>query len=459
MKKIKEMFKSPQSRYGTYSIIMTAVVIAIVILVNMIAGQLPDRVKNIDLSGNALYEITKTSKELLKDLDKEVQFHVLAEKSSVDERIQTFVETYAALSKKIKVDWVDPVLHPASVTQYEAQENSIVVECPDTNRKTVIPFTDIIVYDEMSYYTTGVMQEKEFDGEGQLTSAVHYVTSDTPKTIYRTTGHGEATFSTTITDLMEKANFTIAELNLMMDNQIPEDCNLLVLYAPTSDLTADEKTVITDYLGNGGKVLFLMGDTKNETPNLDALMKSYGMEKVDGYIADTTRCYQGNPYYVFPEITASGEMAEHLSSNMVLLVQPFGFQLTDPERDTITVDSFMETSADGYAVTEETETQGTYTLGAIAVEDESRFTVISTASMIDANVTDSFSTLENTTLFMNAVTSNFDDVENLSIEAKSLATTFNTMQHTGLLGLAAVIGVPVLIVVVGLMTWSKRRKA
>lgn len=459
MKKIKEMFKSPQSRYGTYSIIMTAVVIAIVILVNMIAGQLPDRVKNIDLSGNALYEITKTSKELLKDLDKEVQFHVLAEKSSVDERIQTFVETYAALSKKIKVDWVDPVLHPASVTQYEAQENSIVVECPDTNRKTVIPFTDIIVYDEMSYYTTGVMQEKEFDGEGQLTSAVHYVTSDTPKTIYRTTGHGEATFSTTITDLMEKANFTIAELNLMMDNQIPEDCNLLVLYAPTSDLTADEKTVITDYLSNGGKVLFLMGDTKNETPNLDALMKSYGMEKVDGYIADTTRCYQGNPYYVFPEITASGEMAEHLSSNMVLLVQPFGFQLTDPERDTITVDSFMETSADGYAVTEETETQGTYTLGAIAVEDESRFTVISTASMIDANVTDSFSTLENTTLFMNAVTSNFDDVENLSIEAKSLATTFNTMQHTGLLGLAAVIGVPVLIVVVGLMTWSKRRKA
>lgn len=453
------MFKSPQSRYGTYSIIMTAVVIAIVILVNMIAGQLPDRVKNIDLSGNALYEITKTSKELLKDLDKEVQFHVLAEKSSVDERIQTFVETYAALSKKIKVDWVDPVLHPASVTQYEAQENSIVVECPDTNRKTVIPFTDIIVYDEMSYYTTGVMQEKEFDGEGQLTSAVHYVTSDTPKTIYRTTGHGEATFSTTITDLMEKANFTIAELNLMMDNQIPEDCNLLVLYAPTSDLTADEKTVITDYLSNGGKVLFLMGDTKNETPNLDALMKSYGMEKVDGYIADTTRCYQGNPYYVFPEITASGEMAEHLSSNMVLLVQPFGFQLTDPERDTITVDSFMETSADGYAVTEETETQGTYTLGAIAVEDESRFTVISTASMIDANVTDSFSTLENTTLFMNAVTSNFDDVENLSIEAKSLATTFNTMQHTGLLGLAAVIGVPVLIVVVGLMTWSKRRKA
>ena len=40
MKKIKEMFQSPQSRYGTYSMVITAVVIAIVIVINMIAGQL-----------------------------------------------------------------------------------------------------------------------------------------------------------------------------------------------------------------------------------------------------------------------------------------------------------------------------------------------------------------------------------------------------------------------------------
>lgn len=459
MKKIKEMFQSPQSRYGTYSMVITAVVIAIVIVINIIAGQLPDSMKSVDLSGNSLYEITKTSKKLLKNLDKEVQIHVLAEKSSTDERIQTFIEKYAALSNKVKVDWVDPVLHPSAVTEYEAQENSVVVECKDTEKKMVIPFTDIIVYDEMSYYTTGSMTESEFDAEGQLTSAINYVTSDASKTIYRTTGHGESTFSTTITDLMGKSNFTISELNLMMNNKIPDDCDLLVLYAPTSDLTADEKTLITDYLTNGGKVLFIMGDTQNETPNLDALMKTYGMEKVDGYIADTTRCYQGNPYYIFPEITASGEMADGLSSKMVLLINALGFNTADPERDTITVDSFMTTSSNGYAVTEDKETQGTYTLGAVATEDESRFTVISAATMIDANVTDSFSTLENTTLFMNAVTSNFDDVDNLSIEAKSLETTFNTMQHTGLLGLAAIIGVPVLIVIFGFVRWLKRRKA
>ena len=74
MKKIKEMFQSPQSRYGTYSMVITAVVIAIVIVINMIAGQLPDSMKSVDLSGNSLYEITKTSKKLLKNLIKRYRF-------------------------------------------------------------------------------------------------------------------------------------------------------------------------------------------------------------------------------------------------------------------------------------------------------------------------------------------------------------------------------------------------
>lgn len=459
MNKIKEMFKSSKTKYGSFSMLMIAIVIAIVIVVNMIAGQLSDNLKNVDLSGNSLYEITNTSKKMLGKLDKKVKLHIFADKSSADERIKTFISKYTSLSENVSAEWIDPVLHPSALTEYDAETDSIVVECEETEKTTTIAFTDIIKYDQMSYYTTGSATESEFDAEGQLTSAINYVTSDTTKTIYRTTGHGESTFSTTISDLMGKSNFTVTELNLMMKNEIPEDCDLLVMYAPTSDLTDDEKTLITDYLTNGGNVLFIMGDTQNETPNLNALMKTYGMEKVDGYIADMSRCYQGNYFYIFPELTASGDLAEGLSSEMVLLINALGFNVTDPERDTISVDSFMKTSSDGYAVTEEGETKGTYTLGAVATEDESRFTVISAATMIDANVTDSFSTLENTTLFMNAITSNFDDVENTSIEPKSLATEYNTMKYVGVSGLAAIIGVPVIILIFGFVKWLKRRKA
>lgn len=239
--------------------------------------------------------------------------------------------------------------------------------------------------------------------------------------------------------------------------------------------------------------MLLLGDADTAgLPNLAAVMKEYGMEAADGYIADAQRCYQGNPFYIFPMLSVSGDMAKGISSEMVLLINAYGLNMVDAARDTISTTSFMTTSNDGFAVTENSETQGTYTLGAVATETvydakdtdesdtgadgkadedtasdgteesegkESRLTVISSASMIDSQITDVFTTLENTTLFMNAVTANFDGVENLSIEPKSLAVQYNTIQHVGLLSLFTIFGIPLLILAGGFTVWFRRRKA
>ena len=44
---------------------------------------------------------------------------VLAVKDETDDRITTFISKYAALSDKIKVEWIDPVLHPSALTDYD----------------------------------------------------------------------------------------------------------------------------------------------------------------------------------------------------------------------------------------------------------------------------------------------------------------------------------------------------
>ena len=46
---------------------------------------------------------------------------------------------------------------------------------------------------------------------------------------------------------------------------------------------------------------------------------------------------------------------------MVLLTNAHGMNLVDPERDTISTTSFMSSSDQAYAVTEETQEQGSYT--------------------------------------------------------------------------------------------------
>ncbi len=488
MEKMKRLFHTTGTTHGMYSVGLTAVVVAIVVVVNLIIGQLPEQYRNIDVSNTKIYEITDTTRDFLKDMDKKVTFKVLAVKEEADERIQTFLSKYSSLSKNISVEWIDPVLHPSALQEYDADENSIIVSCDETGKSTTVTFDKIVVADYSSYYYTGSISESEFDGEGQLTSAVNYVTSDAGKQIYRTAGHGETMLPTSVTELMDKNNYAVSEWNLLMNPEIPEDCDLLLMNAPANDLTEEERDAILSYLADGGKMMLLLGDTNStELPNLAAVMKEYGMEAADGYIADVQRCYQGNAFYIFPILSVSGELAKGMASEMVLLINAHGLNLVDAARDTISTTSFMTTSSNGAAVTEDSQTEGTYTLGAVATETvndtenadsegedadesdtsdaekeeskETRFTVISSANMIDSQLTETFTTLENTTLFMNVVTANFDGVENLSIEPKSLAVQYNTIQHVGLLSLFAIFGIPLLILAGGFFVWFKRRKA
>lgn len=484
MDKINRLFKTTRTKHGAYSVGVTAAVVAIVVVLNLIVGQLPEKYRNIDVSSTKIYEISDTSKLLLKNLDQKVTMKVLANEEEADERIRTFLSKYSGLSKNISVEWIDPVLHPSALEENNTSENTIVVSCGETGKSTVVAFSDIVVTDLYSYYYTGTAAESEFDGEGQLTAAVNYVANDAEQQVYRTTGHGETALSSTINDLMSKNNYQVDEWNLLMEGSVPEDCELLLINAPTKDLTEEERTAIETYLGQGGDVMLLLGEKNaTEMPNFAALMKTYGMEPADGYVADPERCYQGNYYYyyLFPQLSVNDEMADGISSEMVLVTNAHGFTVTDAARDTITTTAFMNSSDHAYAITEENQTEGSYTLGAVAVETieeetesesteeesgstedsetkESRFTVISAGSLIDAQITDTFTTLENTTIFMNAVTAHFEGVENLSIEPKSLTIEYNTVQHVGLFSLLVIFGVPVIILVVGFVVWFRRRR-
>ncbi len=491
--KFGNMFRTSGTRNGSYSVGLTVVVIAIVIVLNLVIGQLPESLRNLDVSSTRIYEISDTTTDLLDSLDEDVDMTVLAVRDDTDDRITTFLSKYEALSDHINIEWVDPVLHPSALTEYDTSENTIVISCEATGKSTTVSFDDILVPDMYSYYYYGSTDYTEFDGEGQLTSAVNYVTSDVEKTIYQTTGHGEGTLSTTITDLMDQNNYNLSEINLLMTTSIPEDCDLLLMYEPATDLSDDESEMLRNYLADGGKVMILLGDTNaTELPNLETVLEEYGMQAADGYIADPQRCYQGNYYYIFPELSVSGDMADGISSEMVLLTNTHGMNLIDPARDTITTTGFMSSSDGAYAVTETTQQQGDYTLGAVAEEtvsssdddadtdssgedaeeasddssadtasDEvtSRLTVISAGSLIDSQITDTFTQLENTRVFMNAVTANFDGVQNISVEPKSLQVEYNTVQYAGLFSLLVIFGIPAAVLIGGFVVWFRRRKA
>lgn len=144
---------------------------------------------------------------------------------------------------------------------------------------------------------------------------------------------------------------------------------------------------------------------------------------------------------------------------MVLMINSAGFKKMDDLRDTLTVDTFMTTSDQAYAVTEDKQTQGEYALGAVATEDKAKLTVLASESMINAQVTDYFSNLDNSTLFVNMVMDHFDDVENVSVKAKSLTVQPNTVQHAGGISTLLIFVIPAAVLLGGFIFWMKRRKA
>jgi len=463
--RFKQRLTEGASRQGTYAAGTTAIVIAIVIILNLIVGQLPSNLVQLDITDSKLYTISQISKDYLAKLDKEVEIIVVAEQNTIDERITKFLDKYAALTPKITVTEVDPVENPTILKTYNISQNSLVVRCQETGKHTNVPFSDIVVYDVYSYYTTGRYTETEFDAEGQITSAVDYVVKDSTTKVYTLEGHGEATLPVSALNLIDKANIKTDTVNLLIDGGIPDDCDLLISYAPEKDLAVDELTMLRNFLQGGGKLLLLLDS--DSLKNFNTLLAEYGMEMVEGFVADTSRSYQ-SPYFLLPKISTSSEITSGLAADaMALIPRARGLILKDPERDSITTESFMTTSDNAFAVTDNEKVPGTYTIGATAVEkigseeeeeNTSRLTVITASSMIDPTITDSFANVVNLDIFMKAVSLDLKDISNIVIQPKSLDTPYNTIKNAKLWSILFIFIIPLILLVGGFMYWLKRRK-
>jgi len=441
-------------RKGSYSTVIMVVIIAIVIAANVMFSKLPTAARNIDVSSNNLYSIGDTTHSVLDGLKKDVEIIVIKDKESTDKRISTLLAKYADYSDHIKVTYKDPVLYPSVLTTYDTEENNIVIKCDATDKTTKVAFSDIIVT-STSYY--GSTYETSFDGEGQLTKAIDYVSNENNKLIYTISGHGESDLGKNISELISKSNFNVKSVNLLVDNGIPDDCDMLICNQPTKDLADDELKLLREYMENGGKMTVVLADTTTKTPNFDALMADYGISKVNGYIADTERYYGQNVYQIFPNYSSGDITGKFGSEEYTLLFGSLGLKVE--KTDGVTVDEFLTTSNKGAAVVGENDyTEGKYTLAAAATKDESRFTVFGSASIIDDKFTSYYTNLMDLQVFMNSITANFDDVSNISIDSISLQTTYNTIANGSGIGAIFIGIIPVALLILGFLRWFGRRK-
>ena len=477
-RKFKDTVNKKYLKNGSYSSVMIVVFVAIIIVINMIVGNLPSKYTQLDISAEKLYTIGDETKAMLKDLNKDVTIYQIAQSGSEDETISNLLQRYADESDHITVEVKDPVVNPKFVSEYTTDNlssNSLIVVCGDRNK--VVNYNNIyqseLDYNTYSYNTTG------FDGEGQITSAIAYVTSEDLPILYTLEGHGEQELDSTIKEDVEKANMDIKSLNLLTEGSVPEDASCLLIDSPTSDFSDDEKDAIITYLENGGKAMIFSDYTGTEMKNFDAVLENYGVKRAEGLVfeGDSQHYAMQMPYNLVPTVESNDITSEVASSGYYILM-PYaqGIQKTDDVRDTVNIESLLTTSDSAYSKTdmssgtlekEDGDVEGPFDLGVSiteSVEDgkETHIIYFSTANLLQGEVNQMVSG-GNEKLVMAAFSSLVDSetTTTVSIPSKSLEVSYLTLTaYDASFWKICVIGlIPGAFLIIGFMIWLKRRKA
>ena len=361
MKKLKKMVNAHRNKgnkkmlkHGSYSIAMTALMIAIVVILNLVIQEIPSKYREFDLSSQKLYTIGEQTEKILKNLKKDVNLYYIAQDGTESNDIEKLLEKYEEGSKHIKVEKKDPAVYPKFASQYTSEQlsnNSIIVECGEKNK--VVDYQDM--YETTVNYQTYSQQVTGFDGEGQLTSAINYVVSEDMPVLYTLTGHDELSMSESMKETIQKSNIEIRDLNLLTEEAVPEDTECLFIFSPKTDIAEDEAKKIISYLENGGKAIILSDYTEIEMPNFNSVLENYGVQPENGIIleGDQDHYIAQNQYYLLPNIE-SHEINSNLSSKSkyVLTALSPGIKSLENVRDTIKIDSILTTSDSAYQKTD-----------------------------------------------------------------------------------------------------------
>lgn len=458
---------------GVFNSVMVVAAVALTVIVNLVVGELPGSWTSVDLTAQKLYSITDDTKQLLRDLDEDVTVYVLEAEGSMDETLATTLQRYEEESSHIKVEYKDPSVYPNFYMNYtddtSITRKSLIVE--SAKRAKVINYSNIYEssfdYSSYSYVTTG------YDGEGQLTSAIQYVTSDDMPVVYTLQGHGESSLGGSFEDAVEKANITLEELNLLTVDAVPEDARAIIIHGATSDLSEDDAAKLKAYVEGGGRLLVTLTYTDQSMERLYGVLGEFGVSVADGMVLEADRgAYYQAPYYLLPNVESDAITAGVDG----YVFAPYALGMTyDEEAEGMSYTPLLTTTEQSYSKAdlqnmttyekEEGDIEGPFTIGLKAektLEDGSAELLVFSSSDLFGEDADAMVSGNNLSVF-SACISGYGDEESASgtvIPVKEYENSYLTVSAAAALT-SAVLGIaviPLALLAAGIVIWLRRRK-
>lgn len=461
-----------QLKRGAYSIVSIVLVSAIVISANILLAKVPEKYTKFDITQEKLFSLTDESYKMMDSLQEDITIYVLALKNNMKQDVIETLNRYEEYSEHIRVEYVDISSNPAFAKQYtdEAVTAASLIVAGE-KRSKYIAYESLYVtelsYETFAYETTG------YDAEGQITSALAYVTGDDMPKIYLLEGHGEAELEPSFLSAMEKLNIEYERFSLLTADKVPEDAECLIINAPEADLSESDTSKIRMYLQNGGNAMFIYGYMEEDLPHYLSLLQDYSVEFADGMVVEENRnYYYDNMLYLLPEIEYD-DVTASIHEDYIFSPYSRGIIIKEQAEGETAVSYLLKTTEDSFSrvnpgentSNEKTEDDisGPFALGVRAIrqtETGESTAMIFSSSLLFTEMADEVVAGSNKKLFTESLRSLLPVENSVSIPVKSYNMSLLTVPAMEFIifGLVMVLAVPLALLITGFVIWLGRRK-
>lgn len=336
-----------------YTVLGIALVTCIVLMTNYLAFRHYTR---FDWTTERRYTLSERSVEVLRELNADIDIYLFVSAGEANYTdIRELLDRYRAASSHAQVHFIDAVRqrseYEALASRYGLSEAmfadgtvgadaAILIASGD--RRWSITRDDLVSID----FGNGSGEGPRLDtrAEQAITGGIVEVTIGRRTRVCLTSGHGEWSVAggsernlSGFQDEMRRENLELEELPMRGIREVPMTCDALFIIGPLQAFTAEESTLVGDYVRHGGNLLFTpdaeIDRGEIRATGLEDLLRDFGIRtdralvlEMDPSHLNPGRPDPAGPFYV----TSYGEHA--VTRTLQQLPRPTVFALARPVR-------------------------------------------------------------------------------------------------------------------------------
>ncbi len=236
---VRQLLTGRQARYGSNALVLSLAFIGIVVVVNWLVFK---NSKRWDLTEGKQFTLAKETVDTLGKLTQPVHAVAFFTKRTSSEQAKSLLDQYKFNGNgKFDYEFIDPEANPAAAQQAKITRDGTIVLNMSGQQQTVTTVS-----------------------EQELTGGLVRLLNPEKRAIYFLTGHGERSTDqggqesySTLKTTLESKNYSVATLNLLVENQIPTDAKVIVIAGPTKPLAQSEIDMLSAFQEKGGALIVM----------------------------------------------------------------------------------------------------------------------------------------------------------------------------------------------------------